>query len=246
MKFYRSIIVLLEMIIFAIGALVIGLIIIPGSSLFFKGIEKKRYCANIIHKSWKFFTVIMQKSGSISVEISEDFSDIKGKIIVANHPSLIDIVLLIGLIPNSLCFAKKALLKNPVMHNIVKTLYIINDISPEELKTQSSEALKNGFNIVIFPSGTRTRQGEDFQIHKGAAQIAIDTKTDIVPVNIELDYPLLIKNHFPLDAGIKPVICSITRKPDIKISEFAIEDITEIKLRKRLSEKIKASIISKS
>ena len=132
------------------------------------------------------------------------------------------------------------------MHNIVKTLYIINDINPEELKTQTSEALKNNFNIVIFPSGTRTRQGEDFQIHKGAAQIAIDTKTDIVPVNIELDYPLLIKNHFPLDAGIKPVICSITRKPDIKISEFAIEDITEIKLRKRLSEKIKASIISKS
>ncbi len=246
MKFYRGLVVLLEMIVFAIGALVIGCIIIPLSSIFYKGIERKRYCANIIHKSWKLFTEIMKKSGSIAVEISGDFSDIKGKIIVANHPSLIDIVLIIGLIPNSLCFAKKSLLKNPVMHNIVKTLYIINDISPEEFQTQTSEALKDGFNIVIFPSGTRTRKGEDFQIHKGAAQIALDTKTDIVPINIELDYPLLIKNHFPLDAGLKPVLCSITRKPDIKISQFITEDVTEIKLRKRLTEKIKASIISKS
>ena len=53
----------------------------------------------------------MEKLGSIKVETNGEFEDIKGKVIVASHPSLIDIVLLIGLIPNSLCLAKKELLK---------------------------------------------------------------------------------------------------------------------------------------
>ena len=242
MRFIRGFIVLIQMIIFALGALCIGLFIIPISAIFLKDYNHRKFCANVVHKSWKFFTIVMQKFGSIKVETNGDFNDIKGKVIVASHPSLIDIVLLIGLIPNSLCLAKKDLLKNPVMYKIVKCLYIINDIDLEEFKEETKNALKHDFNIIIFPTGTRTLPNEEIKMHKGAAQIAIDADVDIITITIDSDYTLLRKNHFPLDCGIKPAEFKITRKNDIKITEFKEKEASEIKLRKLLSEKIKKEI----
>lgn len=242
MRIIRGFIVLIQMIIFALGALCIGLFIIPISAIFLKDVSHRKFCANVIHKAWKIFTIVMQKFGSIKVEINGNFTDIKGKVIVANHPSLIDIVLLIGLIPNSLCLAKKELLKNPVMYKIVKCLYIINDIDLDEFKEETKNALNNDFNIIIFPTGTRTLPNEEIKLHKGAAQIAINANVDIIPITIDTDYSVLRKNHFPLDCGSKTSLFKITRKNDIKITEFTSKELSEIKLRKLISEKIKEEI----
>lgn len=242
MKVIRALIVLLEMIIFALGGLFIGLFIIPISALKYKGFEHRKFCANVVHKSWKFFSKLMCVFGSIKIKINGDFENIKSSVIVANHPSLIDIVLLIGLIPNCLCLAKKELLKNPIMHNIVKYLYIINDVDLEEFQQETKNELENGFNIIIFPTGTRTLPDEELKIHKGSAQIAINANVDIIPITIKEDYPLLRKNHFPLDVGTKAVNFELTRKDNIKISDYKTSDITDIKLRKILSDKIKEEI----
>lgn len=230
------------MLIFAIGGLFIGLFIIPISALKYKGLEHRKFCANIVHKSWKFFSKLLCLLGTINIKTNGDFENIKGTVIVANHPSLIDIVLLIGLIPNCLCLAKKELLKNPIMHNIVKYLYIINDIDLEEFQQETKKELENGFNIIIFPTGTRTLPNEELKIHKGSAQIAINANVDIIPIIIKEDYPLLRKNHFPLDAGTKTINFELIRKDNIKISDYKTSDITDIKLRKILSDKIKEEI----
>ncbi len=241
MRIYRGLLVLLEMILFALGALYIGCVLFPVLSLKYKGKERREKFAQIIKNSWKFFISVMENSKEIKVHIDGNLSDIKGKVVVASHPSFIDIILLIGNMPLSLCLAKKSLLKNPVMRNIVKSLYIINDVDPEIFKQSAVEALKDGYNIIIFPTGTRTLPGEEVKIHKGAAQIAIAAGVDIVPVKIETDYPFLIKNHFPLDAGNKTVNYKLTVMPEIKISDFDRE-LTEIKLRNHICEKIKKYI----
>lgn len=241
MRIYRGLLVLLEMILFALGALYIGCVLFPVLSLKYKGKVRREKYAQIIKNSWKFFISVMENSKEIKVHINGNLSDIKGKVVVASHPSFIDIILLIGNMPLSLCLAKKSLLKNPVMRNIVKSLYIINDIDPEIFKQSAVEALKDGYNIIIFPTGTRTLPGEEVKIHKGAAQIAIAAGVDIVPVKIETDYPFLIKNHFPLDAGNKTVNYKLTVMPEIKISYFAPE-LSEIKLRNHITESIKEAI----
>lgn len=241
MKFYRGFVVLLEMILFALGALYIGGVLFPVLSFKYKGEKRRQKFAQIIHNSWKFFISVMEKSGAIKVNIAGNLSDIKGKIVVASHPSFIDVILLIGNMQPSLCLAKKSLLKNPFMKNIVKSLYIINDIEPEIFIKSAVEALKAGYNIIIFPTGTRTLPGEDIKIHKGAAQIAIASGGSIVPVRIEADYPLLIKNHFPLDAGTKTVNYKLTVLPEIKCSDFD-HDLNEIKLRNHITAKIKECI----
>ena len=242
MKFLRAILVLAEICFFGIGALIIGCIIFPLLSLFIKEENQRKLFSNIIHSSWNFFVGLMKNTRIININIDGDLSKVKGKIIAASHPSLIDIVILIGNMPNSLCLAKKELLKNPVMHNIVKSLYIINNIEPEIFQKNAMKALADGYNIVIFPTGTRTLPGEQIKIHKGAAQLSLVSGINIVPVNIKTDYPFLIKHHSPLDAGNKPVNYSIKIMPEINPKNYINDTDSEIKARNRISEKIKEYI----
>lgn len=242
MRIYRGLLVILEMSLFAIGAFIIGWIIFPILGLRYKGSERRRKFALIIHNSWKFFISVMEKSKMIKVNITGgSLVDIKGRVVVASHPSLIDIILLIGNMPNSLCLVKNGILKNPFMSNIVKSLYIINDIDPEVFQKSCLEALNEGYNIIIFPTGTRTLPGEDVKVHKGAAQIAIASGVDIVPIKIQTDSPFLMKNHCPLHAGDKTVNYTLTVLPEIKLSDFP-KELTDIKLRNHITEKIKEAI----
>lgn len=242
MRILRAILVLFEICFFGLGALIIGCIIFPILSLFVKKENRRKHFSNIIHSSWHFFVQIMKRTKIINVHIDGDLSNIKGKIVVASHPSLIDIVLLIGNMPNSLCLAKKELLKNPVMHNIVKSLYIINNIEPEVFQKNAKEALADGYNIVIFPTGTRTLPNEQIKIHKGAAQLALISGVNIVPINIKTDYPFLIKQHSPLDAGNKTVNYYLKVMTEINPKDYIKATDSEIKARNHITETIKKCI----
>ena len=179
----------------------------------------------------------------IGIEIPqrEKLENLSGKIIVANHPTFIDIVILIGLIPKSTCLAKKATLKNPFFRNIVKSIYIINDIDLEKLKEDSAKYLSEGFNIVIFPSGTRTKPDEDFKIHKGPAAIALNSGVEIIPVKITTNFPFLQKGQLFCDMGEKTAEFNFEVKEAINPKDYA--NLPEIKARNAISEKIKEQII---
>ena len=244
MKLFRSFIVLFLFAFFGCGALIINYIVFPYISLFVKEEEKRKAYCNVIHTTWKFFCTMMQKAGTIKVELTnpEKIKNLKGKIIVANHPSYIDIVLLIGSVPNTICVAKKELKKNIFMGNIVKSLYLINDEESEKMLKNTVEILKEGYNIVIFPSGTRTQKNEPLKLHKGAALMALHTHCDIVPVHISCDYKFLAKHQKVYDAGEKPVTYTITINDEIKIEDFSKENLTQIQQRNRINETIKQKI----
>lgn len=247
----RSFVVIFLFAFFGAGALLISYVIFPCIAIFEKKEKKKQSYSSVIHKTWRFFIQLMEKAGSIKVLLenpekleTETQQNTKGKIIVANHPSFIDIVLLIGLMPNTICIAKKELKKNFFMGNIVKSLYLINDQDNEKLLKDAVEVLNNGFNIVIFPTGTRTLEGEELKLHKGASMMALHAKADILPVYISCNYRFLAKNQKIYDAGKKPVQYTITVNELIKIDDFAKQNpnLTKIQLRNRVNKVIKEKI----
>ena len=242
-RLWRSLLIISCFVLFGIGAFVIGFFIFPYISITKSRLEKKVAYANIIHKVWSWFKDILQKIKLIKINIENEdrLKNLSSKIIVASHPSFIDIVVLIGLIPKSTCFAKKETLKNPFFRNIVKSIYIINDMDLDKLKIETDKFLKEGFNIIIFPSGTRIKSGEDFKIHKGPAAIALNSDAEIIPVKITADYPFLQKGQPIYDVGEKVINYNIEVKTPIRPLEYS--DMTEIKARKAISEKIKEEII---
>lgn len=244
MKLLRSLLVVFLFGFFGIGAIVINYLIFPIGGLFVKKEKKRQYYCDIIHSAWHFFTRVMEKTGTIKVELinSERIENIKSKIIVANHPSFIDIVILIGLIPNSICMAKKELRRNPFMGNIVKSLYLINDENTDNLLKDTTEILNQGFNIIIFPTGTRTIPDTEMKLHKGAAMMAIHTKSDVLPICIECDTLFLAKKQKIYEAGEKPVTYKITINEEIKTKDFSKGDFTKIQIRNRVNTAIKEKI----
>ena len=240
-RFIRGFLVILLFIIFGIGSLILSFILIPVGGIFIKGREKREYFSHFIHKLWAWYTDVLISVGLIKIE-KNNVEQMKGKIIVATHPSFIDIVILIGIYDNSLCLVKKEILNNFFMKNIVKNVYIPNNVELDEFKDICKAALDDGYNIVIFPTGTRTVEGEDLKIHKGAAALQIAAGADIIPVKIECDYPFLQKGKPVYDAGNRVITYAITQLEPIKLSQFS--EKSEIKLRKEISEKIKSDFMS--
>lgn len=90
-----------------------------------------------------------------------------GQMIIANHPSLIDVVFLIGLVRRANCVVKKSLWENPFTRGPLRsTEYISNDGSMDMLDA-AANALQSGQTLIIFPEGTRTQPGQAPAFHRG-------------------------------------------------------------------------------
>ena len=124
-------------------------------------------------------------------------------IFVANHVSMIDIMLMVSSIRNHplVFIGKKELEKIPFFGYVYKKTMILVDRSSNESKknvfVQTEKKLKEGISIVIFPEGTVPSLDVNLGPFKhGAFSIAIDHKIPIVPMTF-LDN----KKRFPWSYG---------------------------------------------
>ena len=79
-----------------------------------------------------------------------------GLIIVANHPSLLDAVILLSKLPNATCVMKASLRKNPLFGAMARLSGYISNEDSMKLVKQSCAELKKGTHLVLFPEGTRS------------------------------------------------------------------------------------------
>ena len=116
-----------------------------------------------------------------------------GQVILANHPTLIDVLFLIGFTPGASCVVKGALWRNPFTRwPLLAAGYVPN--APTDLMIRAAAAaLASGQSVIIFPEGTRTVPGVAPSFHRGAAAIAIRAAAMVTPVYIRCDPPTLTK-----------------------------------------------------
>ena len=107
----------------------------------------------------------------------------RGKLIIANHPTLLDAFFILGMCDNLCCITKSTLWKNPFTATIVRTAdYISND--SEDLIEQAKKRLHAGENLLVFPEGTRNQYDTQLDFKRGAANIAVLANCGIVPIVI--------------------------------------------------------------
>jgi 1-acyl-sn-glycerol-3-phosphate acyltransferase len=146
---------------------------------------------------WSFRVFVWQMTtlGVISYEISgrERLAG-RGQLIVANHPSLIDVVLLIALLPQVDCIVKEALWRNPFLRGPVSWAdYTPNRGSAEDLVAAAAAKLRQGRSLIVFPEGTRSVPGQPLQLQRGAARIALAAQAQLLPVTIVCEPIMLTK-----------------------------------------------------
>ena len=96
-----------------------------------------------------------------------------GRLIVANHPTLIDVVLLVSQMPEVDCIVKRGLWRNPFLRWPVSWAGYLPTAAGEELIEECSATLRRGHSLLVFPEGTRTVPGKPLRMQRGAAHIAL-------------------------------------------------------------------------
>lgn len=158
--------------------------------------EKNARARRLIHHMFRFYLWQMQKLGLMTLTIHgrENLQHASGKLVIANHPSLLDVVILISLLPDCDCVVKGALRKSPVSGVIRATGYTDNS-EGDTMIQRCSESMNAGFPLIVFPEGTRSTPGEALNFQRGAANIAIRCGVDILPALITCNPPTLLRGE---------------------------------------------------
>jgi 1-acyl-sn-glycerol-3-phosphate acyltransferase len=187
----------LSFVVFGLGALIVGLVLLPLFKLVPSSRERKRKRArSIMRRAMRFFVWQMCAVGVMTYE----FQGIgrlgrSGQLIIANHPSLIDVAFLLGFTPLANCVVKRGLWRNAFTRSAVSLAeYIPNDPTSEMIE-KASAALAEGQTLIMFPEGTRTARSGEISFHRGAANVALRASQVLTPVHIFCEPRTLTKGE---------------------------------------------------
>jgi 1-acyl-sn-glycerol-3-phosphate acyltransferase len=201
----RAALTLLLFAFFALGGIVISALLMALGG-------KPKSGQRMVRMVWRFLIWICIRCGLISVDAGS-LKNIRGRIIVANHPSLIDVVILTAYIGDAYSIAKSDLKRSLFFGEVIKRVMIAND---EFVLEKAKKILDIGGNVLIFPEGTRTPlDGTKLKLHRGAAQLSIRLATAITPIRIEMSRRILAKGQSVLDMGAKTVNYRLIVEEDI-------------------------------
>ena len=151
-------------------------------------------------------------------------------IMVANHQSQYDILLIYGWIPIEFKWVMKIELRQvPILGYVCYKLgHVYIDRSNHQKAMDSineaKKRIKEGISIMFFPEGTRSNEGELLDFKKGAFKFALDIELPILPVSIGGTKEILPNNSTALFPGSAKLII---QKP-IQIKGHSEERITEL------------------
>jgi 1-acyl-sn-glycerol-3-phosphate acyltransferase len=219
---------------FGIGALFISSIIFPVQTLMIKDLDKRKKVARFtIHKAFAFFVNIMKFLGVMSVKLKdfERLKNLKQHVVIANHPSLIDVVLVIAYLPNADCVVKSALFKNPFLRGVVKRVGYIDNNDSEQFFSDCTSSLESGSNIVVFPEGTRSSTENSLNFKRGAANIAIRCQANYQPIFISVKPSTLTKKESWYNVPHKKFVITLAAGKAIDNNEYFDKMNTSLAVR---------------
>lgn len=144
--------------------------------------------------------------------IGEENFPKKNCIIIANHVSMFDSFVLYKIFPWRIrlnccaAAAKDFFFKNKITGFLGRLTFNAFGFSRKENTKQSlkdfGELLNRGFNILVYPEGTRSRDGKLLEFKEGIGILARESGIDVLPIKIEGLYDILpVGSLFPKKRG---------------------------------------------
>ncbi len=183
------------------------------------------------------------KAARIEVEChgEEKLPKEDGFIIYANHQGMNDILMLLGTTDRFLSFVFKIELANVIVLRRVMKMIRAKAMDRQDVRQslrvirEVSNEVKGGLNYVIFPEGTRSRNGNNLLEFKGGSfKSAKNAKCPIVPVAMIDSYKAFESNSIK---RVKTKIIYLDPIPYEVYKEMKTNEIAEL-----VSDRIKACI----
>jgi 1-acyl-sn-glycerol-3-phosphate acyltransferase len=194
---WRWLVTAFSYLMFGLGGLMFSIVAVPVLFCLPGGKPARtRRTQQSLHFLLRAYVRMMRLLGVVTYQI-EGIEKLQGsRLILANHPSLLDVVFLIAMVPNACCVVKGKLTRNFFTRGPIRTAgYIINEAAADVIDA-AARAMAAGQTLIIFPEGTRTDPARaSLHFRRGAANVAIRTVSAITPVLIYCQPAGLTKNQ---------------------------------------------------
>ena len=188
---------------FLVGCILLQIAIVILLPLPLRRAKKKLLFHKMVYGFTRLFlaTLIGVKTKRVNPH-NEQFD--KPSVIIANHQSFADIILLLSTTPKIVMVTNSWVWNSPFFGWIVKYLdFHHSGDGYERLAENLKERIDEGYSVVVFPEGTRSADCSILRFHKGAFYLAQLLKVDILPMLIYGAGQVSSKRQpFHINAGI--------------------------------------------
>ncbi len=222
-----------SLLIWAVGIIlvVILFLVMAFLSIALYPFDRKR---KIVHSQcfwWADAVIALNPYWDVKVSGLENIDHKKRYVVVSNHQSLADIVLMYKTKMQFKWVAKDSLFKIPVLGwNMLLAKHIRlrrGDFSSiKRVYREAGEWLRNGVSVVFFPEGTRSDNHEMGTFQNGAFKLAIKEKVPILPIVIEGTKNAIPKGSWRFTTKIS---CVIKVLAPIDTSGFLQQDFARLR-----------------
>ncbi len=167
--------------------------------------------------------------------ISGEIGSIRSSVIVCNHQSYLDPLLVISLFKQHKTIVKSTFFKVPIFGWILKQSGYFPSTSEGKLSELMIESfdtmddfLASGGNLFIFPEGTRSRDGSISRLNRGAFKIAKLCRTPIKVLYIKNTNKLFTPGKFLFNTMVTNTITVehiAGIEPDYQSDKFSISEL---------------------
>ena len=163
--------------------------------------DRRRMVMHYHSALWCRIALSISPLWKVKLSGTEHLDRSKPHVVIMNHQSLIDVLIAFYLAYPVKMIGKKILAFVPIIGwNLFLSGHLLVD--RKDLKSQFEAIrrletlLKGGESLLVFPEGTRTKDGELGEFKKGAFKSAIATGTPLLPVVIDGPFQMLPKKGF--------------------------------------------------
>ena len=184
----------------------------------------------LIHKCTNIWAKSLLKIAGVKVKVNglENIPNDKTVLFIGNHQGNFDIPIYLSQIPSLIGFvAKIETEKIPLIRTwmtLMKCVFMdrSNIRKSGEAIIHAIKNIKSGYNMVIFPEGTRSRGDKTGEFKAGSFKLATKSKAPIIPVTMNGSYKIMEHGKGP---WIRPAEIEFTVHPMIETANLTKEEL---------------------
>lgn len=190
----------------------------PLKALFLRDeVQRIRACQRTLVSCFRFFHWYMRSLGLFDAQLRFDIprEGYQGPlVIVANHTTLVDVTAILTAYPHTCCIVNPIYYHNPLIGRAARLAGFIAGrarAGDSSAPATALERLEQGFNVLVFPEGTRSPPGGLLPFHRGAFEIAKRAKVPVAPLLLQCRPNALTKGQ-PI-SQLPAVVARLTVTP---------------------------------
>jgi hypothetical protein len=205
---------------FGLCGLFFSLVLFPLTWVWPHRRSRQRIVTAIVNAFFKALVGMLKLLGVMKLDVQglSKLRALRTAIVVANHPTYLDVMVLLALMPVACCVVKGAHWRNPCFWGIVRAAEYVSNNDPTELIEAGARSLQAGYPMIVFPEGTRS---------PGAERLHPFSRGFVPPSAFHIRVVVLDPVHVDdwIEAGTAPMLAArtLTQRMQTHITQQLIE-----------------------